>query len=648
MASILPNLPHEESYGRVWRFADCEFDELRSELCVGDRVVELEGKPLEVLHQLLLRAGDTVRKEELLEAVWPGVLVVDASLATAVSKLRKVLGEEDIIKTVPKVGYRISVPVQRIISRPNHVVTKTNDSPRLDSRAASPEAEYSTIPAGGSQKLFKRHLMAWSIAAAALLAVFALGLTRFRRGFEANLIPGPVAILPFQNLGSNQSLDYLRSALPDEVANALSAARSLVVRPLAASSQYSDPSVDLRKVARDLSVNRIVTGHFVLAGDDLQLTMEAVDTDQNRVLWHDTVNVPATSLLVLQAQIAAISRGKLASALGIQDFVRESAPTPGNEEAYELYLKSLALESDPVPNKEGIRLLQRALALDPTYAPAWGVLSLRYYTDSRFGGGGPEMLRLSDLAAERQFALNPDSPDPVAELTIHRTERGELVKAHQQALELVRRRPDNPNNHHVLSYVLRYGGSLEEAAHECDMVVLLAPRIVWGSCSTTFMELGNYQRAKDFIRRDLSSEWSKAHAVEVHLREGQTQAAIKIGPPQIPHWGSYKMLLACAQREPQSQIKALAAGVEIDDDPEVNYFFAAHLAYCGQTNESLRLLKLAIDANYCSYPAMDVDPFFAKIRTVPEFANVRAAGIACHENFVANREPDHKRVVSQH
>jgi hypothetical protein len=105
--------------------------------------------------------------------------------------------------------------------------------------------------------------------------------------------------------------------------------------------------------------------------------MEAVDTDQNRVLWHDTVNVPATNLLVLQAQIAAISRGKLAGALGIQDFVRESAPAPGNEEGYELYLKSLALESDPVPNKEGIRLLQRALALDPTYAPAWGVLSLR-------------------------------------------------------------------------------------------------------------------------------------------------------------------------------------------------------------------------------------------------------------------------------
>jgi tetratricopeptide (TPR) repeat protein len=235
----------------------------------------------------------------------------------------------------------------------------------------------------------------------------------------------------------------------------------------------------------------------------------------------------------------------------------------------------------------------------------------------------------------------------VAELTLHRAERGELVKAHQQALELLRRRPDNANNHHLLSYVLRYGGSLEEAGRECNTVVLLATRIIWGSCSITFMELGNYQRAKDFIRKDLSSEWSKAHAVEVLLREGKTQEAIKIGPPQIPHWDSYKMLLACAKHEPGAQIKLLAAGVETDDDPEVNYFFAAHLAYCGQTSESLRFLKLAIDGNYCAYPAMDSDPFFAGIRTAPGFAKVRAAAIVCHENFVANREQSEKVEITK-
>ena len=99
--------------GHVWRFAGCEFDELGHELRVRGTRVDVEAKPLEVLHQLLLHAGEVVTKDELLESVWPGLIVVDGSLATAVSKLRKVLGDDGIVVTLPRVGYRLAVPVQR-------------------------------------------------------------------------------------------------------------------------------------------------------------------------------------------------------------------------------------------------------------------------------------------------------------------------------------------------------------------------------------------------------------------------------------------------------------------------------------------------------------------------------------------------------
>ena len=99
--------------GRLWRFADYEFDELGRELRVKGRTVELEAKPLDILLQLLLHAGEVVTKDELLESVWPDVMVVDGSLATAVSKLRKAMADEDhpVIVTVPRVGYRLAVPV---------------------------------------------------------------------------------------------------------------------------------------------------------------------------------------------------------------------------------------------------------------------------------------------------------------------------------------------------------------------------------------------------------------------------------------------------------------------------------------------------------------------------------------------------------
>src|SRR6202162_5357018 len=102
-----------ESSGRLWRFADYEFDELGRELRVKGKSVELEAKPMDVLLQLLLHAGEVVTKEELLESVWPDVMVVDGLLATAVSKLRQAMGDEDhpVIVTVPRVGYRLAVPV---------------------------------------------------------------------------------------------------------------------------------------------------------------------------------------------------------------------------------------------------------------------------------------------------------------------------------------------------------------------------------------------------------------------------------------------------------------------------------------------------------------------------------------------------------
>ncbi len=114
-------MPRNDSNGSVrdvstrsWKFANCELDELRRELRVNGVPVDLEAKPLEVLVQLLQHAGEVVTKEELLESVWPGTTVVDGSLATAVSKLRKAMGDEEqlTILTVPRTGYRLAVPVQ--------------------------------------------------------------------------------------------------------------------------------------------------------------------------------------------------------------------------------------------------------------------------------------------------------------------------------------------------------------------------------------------------------------------------------------------------------------------------------------------------------------------------------------------------------
>lgn len=82
----------------------------------------------------------------------------------------------------------------------------------------------------------------------------------------------------------------------------------------------------------------------------------------------------------------------------------------------------------------------------------------------------------------------------------------------------------------------------------------------------------------------------------------------------------------------ESEQLALAAR-----DAESKYHVAGTLAVSGHKKEALRALRAAIQRNYCSYPAMDTDPYFAGLRGTPEFAAVRALGIECQEKFLAHR-----------
>lgn len=902
--------PSASETGKVWVFAGCEFDDLRLELRVAGQPIELELKPMEVLVQLLLHPGETLTKDQLLDAVWPGLSVADGSLATAISKLRKAIDDDKgaIVVTVPRVGYRLAVPVQasasaplttfahlqlhqgdwvpgrshwrltrslaqsddpdvwlaenpktherrvfKFAARPSRIrnlkreVTVSRffieslgqrpDLPRLldwnfETRPYFIESEYggmdvaewaesqgglgniplsmrvaivadaaravaiaheagvihrdlkpanvliaatenashakwqirvvdfgsaslaeperlerlgitnlgltqtvdpSTTPLTGtlmytapevfsgkpatasgdvyalgvmlyqlvagdlrkppapgweslvedpllredvaraacvdpSRRLASASALAdrldhleqrrelrqqeeqhrerqqraqrkaadararlpWMIVAGVALAI-ALGVGAKLFWYSSSVRqPKTIAVLLFQNTASDPAIDFLRFALPDEVATTLSHMRPLSILPLSDTARYSAMG-DSQKAGRELGANWILTGHFLKFGRQLQIGMELADVASNRIVWRDTVDVPADSPLAMQAQVAASTQGKLAPVLGAS-LVRNQSP-PKNEEAYSLYLRSVAENFDPIPNKRALELLRQSVAIDPTYAPSWASISGRAYADSRFGGGGEALLKESDEAAARALTLDPDDIDPTAQAILNRTERGDLVQAYRQAQDLVSRRPDDASVHHLLSYVLRYAGVLDEAGRQCDVAQSLDRNAMWGSCSTTFMEAGNYRRAMDFIQKKLGSEWSKAHAIEIFMRDGNVQRAEQIGPPRVAQWPSYEMLLACVQHKPAAEIDAMAAGVPTDDDPEVAYLVAGHLAYCGEKPAALAMLRHAIAAGYCSYPALDNDPMFAALRKDSEFADLRSKAIACQKSF---------------
>jgi TolB-like protein len=488
----------------------------------------------------------------------------------------------------------------------------------------------------------------WIVVAGVVLSIsLALSLSFYRWFSSRNPRLMTVAVLPFENAGSDHSLDFLRLALPDEIATTLSYKRSLSIRPFANTSTYTDANLDLQKAGREMGVSNIVTGHFLRAGDQFQVTLEAVDVESNRLLWRDTLDVPAGNMIAMQQQITATAREGLAPVFGSSSFTADTAARPQNEEAYDLYLHSIAVPGDPIPNQKAIAMLERAVGLDPNYAPAWRALAMRYYYAARYAAGGEAMMKRCEAAARRARALDPNFILADTLLVVTRVERSELATAYAEAEDLVRRRPDSADAHFVLSYVFRYAGLLEDAGAECDKARSLDPHnSFWRSCSAVFELRGDYERTLEYIHLDdPGSEWARAHLIELFLHQGKLKEAVEVTPTNIPHWDSVTMLQACAAHRPLPEIVAMAGLVQAQDEPESNFFFSRALAYCGQTGAALQLLKRAVQGNYCSYPAIDLDPFFASVRAKPEFAAIRAAGIACQQRFLAERQ--HPPAVAQ-
>ena len=72
--------------------------------------------------------------------------------------------------------------------------------------------------------------------------------------------------------------------------------------------------------------------------------------------------------------------------LGASSISGEAGTRPRSEEAYDSYLRSIAVQHDPAPNKDAIAMLERAVGIDSSYAPAWEALGLRCYYDATYGG----------------------------------------------------------------------------------------------------------------------------------------------------------------------------------------------------------------------------------------------------------------------
>jgi TolB-like protein len=483
--------------------------------------------------------------------------------------------------------------------------------------------------------------------AAAVLVAVGLLLWHFTRTEQKAKVAAPapvsIAVLPFQNLGADKEDDYLRMALPDEIATTLSAVRSLSVRPFAA-GKYAGGDFDVQQAGKEMHVGRLVIGHFQRVRDQLELAMQAVEVGEDRVLWQDTMNVAASDLVAMREQVTSKVRQGLIPALGATNAAGENGTRPTNEEAYDLYLRSVALAHDGERNKEAVRMLERSVGLDPSYAPAWSALGKRYYYEEEYGVGATGLMTRTEPTLRRALALDPNLEDAAAQFVSLDTDAGKLAQAYQEAKAMVERRPQSGFAHFTLSYVLRYASLIKEAAPECELAARLDPgNYQFRSCVGVFVAAGQFDKAWQFANLDAGSEWSNNAETILLLREGKVNEALerlrKLPESQFFHTRATEACYSTPKMPGSDEILQQAEKeLFAYRDPEPKYSQAGVFNHCLGNEFTARLVKSAIEGGFCAYDYLQMDPLMAGFRKSPQFAAVLAEAKQCRDRFLEERD----------
>jgi TolB-like protein len=451
-----------------------------------------------------------------------------------------------------------------------------------------------------------------------------------------------IAVLPLQNINNDAESEFLRFALADEIANALTYAHSLEIRPSMSTQKYA-AEADPTKAGRELGVGTVVSGHFLRQNKMVMVTLEAVGVKENRVIWTGTLSAPVDNLIALRNQMAKEVRKELLPALGIAREAVEAGSTPANREAYDAYLRTLAIPREVKSNKDAIAMLEHVVSLDPNYAPAWEVLGRRYYFDAIYSDGGDAAYQRSNEAYHRALLLEPGRVSAAGLLAAQEAEGGNLDRAYLDARALVQRRPDAAYAHFSLAYVLRYAGRLDEAQSECDKALAIDTNYNWRTCALAFAETGKTVRAMQFLEQDTGSEWSNAVRVSVLMRQGKMLEAQQAAPQMTenPMW-MRGLVQACLAKAPATDVHRMAEQAENEllakQNPEMKYHQGTLLAACGEKQIAFAFLRQAVAGNYCAHQALQSDPLLAGVRGDAEFHQIVRAAADCQKKFAAARE----------
>jgi TolB-like protein/Tfp pilus assembly protein PilF len=225
-----------------------------------------------------------------------------------------------------------------------------------------------------------------------------------------------IAVLAFQNLSGDPEQEYFADGMVEEIITALSRVRWLFVIARNSSFTYRNRSVDVKQIGRELGVRYVLEGSVRKAANRVRITGQLIDTANGAHLWADRFDGALDEVFDLQDQVAARVVGAIAPKLEQAEIERAKRKPTESLDAYDLYLRGMACVhrwTKPASD-EALQYFRRAIALDPEYASAYGMVARCYSQRKVSGWVADRDFEMADAVRMARRVAEIGTADPLA------------------------------------------------------------------------------------------------------------------------------------------------------------------------------------------------------------------------------------------
>jgi len=286
-----------------------------------------------------------------------------------------------------------------------------------------------------------------------------------------------IAVLPFTNMSGDPEQEYFADGMVEEIITALSRIRWLFIIARNSSFTYKDQAIDVKQVGRELGVRYVLEGSVRKAGGRVRITAQLIDAETAAHLWADRFDGPLDDVFELQDKVAISVAGVIEPTLQSAETARSAIRPTTDLTAYDLYLRAYAMQLSEAP--EALRLLDRAIARDPHYAPALA-MAASFHAQRCIAGWSQdpedECRRGAELG-QRALQTGADDPgtivDAATALAFFGEDIGAMMALLDRALAL------NPSFARGWSYsglLSLFAGQPQRAIEHAETALRLSPR----------------------------------------------------------------------------------------------------------------------------------------------------------------------------